>query len=155
MSREKFATEERRPKDPLFGNRIRQRRRGLGLTQAGLADKVGVVVSAINSYEAGRLPGDPRIAVRLAKELGVDLERLLMGVGYEEPKEAPRRAAERVRGYKAKRQGPESETIRTMIEEILASGNPKLIKALRQNLQALQLAFEARPPEVDQAKEGA
>lgn len=48
----------------------------LGLTQAALAEKIGVVQSAVAQYEAGKIVIQPDRAKRLievARELGVEL----------------------------------------------------------------------------------
>ena len=56
---------------------IRQRRQELGLTQEGLADRLGVSAPAVNKWERGLNYPDITLLPTLARTLGVDLNTLL------------------------------------------------------------------------------
>lgn len=56
---------------------IRTRRQTLGLTQEGLADKLGVSAPAVNKWERGLNYPDITLLPALARTLGVDLNTLL------------------------------------------------------------------------------
>ena len=68
-----------------LGRMVRSQRERLHLTQAELADQVGVSRSAISELEAGRI-AQPRATVfaRLAKSLGLPAAALLAAAGYPE-----------------------------------------------------------------------
>jgi transcriptional regulator with XRE-family HTH domain len=66
-----------------FGQRLKAFRLAAGLTKAELGKRARVFATAVGSYEAGRqYPRDAR-RERLAKALGVTVERL--GVGSDRP----------------------------------------------------------------------
>lgn len=70
-----------------FGARLKKRRENLGISQVGLAKKIGSNKSTIQNYEAGSSPkGD--FLVLIAKELKCTTGWLLMGEGPE-PEPAP------------------------------------------------------------------
>ncbi len=56
---------------------IRTRRQALGLTQKGLADRLGVFASAVNKWENALNYPDITLLPALARTLGVDLNTLL------------------------------------------------------------------------------
>ena len=56
---------------------IRQRRQELGLTQEGLAERLGVSAPAVNKWERGLNYPDITLLPTLARTLGVDLNTLL------------------------------------------------------------------------------
>ena len=66
-----------------IGERIKQKRKELGLTQAELGEKLDVTDRAVSKWEQGE--GDPNLSLipNLAKVLGVSLDYLLLG--REEP----------------------------------------------------------------------
>ncbi|MBI3522071.1 MAG: helix-turn-helix transcriptional regulator [Chloroflexi bacterium] len=68
---------------PSLGRLVRSNRERLHLTQAQLAERVGVSRSAISELEAGRIE-QPRATVfaRLGKTLGVPAVVLLAAAGY-------------------------------------------------------------------------
>ena len=68
-----------------LGRIVRSQRERLHLTQAELAEQVGVSRSAISELEAGRI-SQPRATVfaRLAKSLGLPAAALLAAAGYPE-----------------------------------------------------------------------
>jgi transcriptional regulator with XRE-family HTH domain len=70
---------------PALGRIVRSQRERLHLTQAELAEQVGVSRSAISELEAGRI-SQPRATVfaRLAKSLGLPAAALLAAAGYPE-----------------------------------------------------------------------
>lgn len=64
----------------MVGKRIMERRKKLGLTQAELADKVGISRNSMSRIECGDgLNMTAYTAVRIAKVLGMTLDFLLCG----------------------------------------------------------------------------
>jgi transcriptional regulator with XRE-family HTH domain len=63
-----------------FGHHLQALREKAGLSRSGLAQKVGVPVSTLRNWEAGR--GFPPLAalVKLARVLGVPVGRFAEGV---------------------------------------------------------------------------
>jgi transcriptional regulator with XRE-family HTH domain len=65
-----------------FGERVRERRRARALTQVQLAKHLGVTVSTVRRYEAGRqTPSSFRVLLALRQALGAPLDYLLCGAG--------------------------------------------------------------------------
>lgn len=62
--------------DPRLGNDLKAARTRLGLTQADLADRVGVTRKTINTVENGVFVPSTVLALRLAKALGEPVETL-------------------------------------------------------------------------------
>ncbi len=56
-----------------FGKELRKRRKGLGYTQAFLADFTGYSVSFISDLENGKSTAELGKAIKLANTLGLDL----------------------------------------------------------------------------------
>jgi putative transcriptional regulator len=78
-------------------NRIKDRRTALGLTQADLADRVGVTRKTINTVENAIFVPSTILALRIARALGSSVDDVfslapndptLMPVGDEEGKQA-------------------------------------------------------------------
>jgi putative transcriptional regulator len=59
-----------------LANRIKDRRTGLGLTQAELAEKVGVTRKTVNTVENGVFVPSTILALKLAQALNVSVEEL-------------------------------------------------------------------------------
>lgn len=64
----------------LFGSRLAERRKKLGLTQKGLASACGVSVTSVQNYENGQIPGG-EVLLRLSSALNCSMEWLLTGEG--------------------------------------------------------------------------
>lgn len=62
--------------DPGLENRLREHRARLNLTQAELAEKVGVSRKTINTVENGVFTPSATLALRLARALGVAVEKV-------------------------------------------------------------------------------
>ncbi|HRD27477.1 MAG TPA: helix-turn-helix transcriptional regulator [Caulobacter sp.] len=62
--------------DPRLANGLKAARTRLGLTQADLADRVGVTRKTINTVENGVFVPSTVLALRLAKALGEPVEAL-------------------------------------------------------------------------------
>ena len=62
--------------DPKLGNGLKAARTALGLTQADLAERVGVSRKTINTVENGVFTPSTVLALRLAKALGESVEAL-------------------------------------------------------------------------------
>ena len=60
----------------LIGPRVRERRRALGFTQAGLAARVGISASYLNLIEANKRGIGGALLQRIASELGLELGAL-------------------------------------------------------------------------------
>jgi putative transcriptional regulator len=59
-----------------LANRLKDRRTELGLTQAQLAEQVGVTRKTVNTVENGVFTPSATLAIRLAQALGVSVEQL-------------------------------------------------------------------------------
>ena len=59
-----------------LANRIKERRNELGLTQAELAEKVGVTRKTGNTVENGVFTPSATLAIKLAAALGLSVEQL-------------------------------------------------------------------------------
>jgi transcriptional regulator with XRE-family HTH domain len=73
-----------------FGQTLARLREEAGLTQMQLAQQAGVSVDTLRHWEQGRHL--PRVddAYRLARALGVGVEKLILGTDLEEEAEQPR-----------------------------------------------------------------
>lgn len=62
-----------------IGDRIKQKRKELGFTQAELGEKLNITDRAVSKWEQGE--GDPNLSIipDIAKALGVSLDYLLLG----------------------------------------------------------------------------
>lgn len=71
-----------RSKDPikLFGERVRQRRLQLGISQEALAEKTGFHRTYIGTIERGERNPALRNVIRLAEALSVDAGSLTQGL---------------------------------------------------------------------------
>jgi putative transcriptional regulator len=59
-----------------LSNRIKERRSELGLTQAELAERVGVTRKTVNTVENGIFTPSTILALKLAEALGLTVEQL-------------------------------------------------------------------------------
>jgi putative transcriptional regulator len=59
-----------------LANRIKERRSELGLTQAELAQEVGVTRKTVNTVENGVFTPSATLAIKLAKALNLQVEEL-------------------------------------------------------------------------------
>src|SRR5262245_29578040 len=80
MSSSRYPLGYRSPEHPGLGQRIRQLRTGLGLTQSQFAQRLGVIQVSVARYEAGRLPRADLLA-KIAGLGNVTVEWLLHGPG--------------------------------------------------------------------------
>ncbi len=64
------------PDHPELGNALRELRGEAGLTQAQLAEAIGVSRKTINTVENGVFVPSSILALRLAQALGVPVERV-------------------------------------------------------------------------------
>lgn len=71
-----------RKTDPCaqFGEAVRQRRKQLGLSQEGLADKANLHRTYIGAVERGERNASLRIIVRIAQALGMPVSELVRQV---------------------------------------------------------------------------
>lgn len=66
----------------MFEKKLRQLRLERGITQAGLAEKIGVSPSTVGMYEQGRRRPDVKTVAEIASVLGCSTDELL---GIERP----------------------------------------------------------------------
>ena len=59
-----------------LANRLKERRAELGLTQAELAERVGVTRKTVNTVENGVFIPSTDLALRLARALGTSVESI-------------------------------------------------------------------------------
>jgi putative transcriptional regulator len=59
-----------------LANRLKERRSELGLTQAELAERVGVTRKTVNTVENGVFTPSAMLAIKLSKALGLSVEEL-------------------------------------------------------------------------------
>lgn len=59
-----------------LANRLKEKRARLGLTQAELAEKVGVTRKTVNTVENGVFTPSATLAIKLALALNVSVEQL-------------------------------------------------------------------------------
>ena len=59
-----------------LANRLKDRRGELGLTQAELAEKVGVTRKTVNTVENGIFTPSATLAIKLARALDLSVEQL-------------------------------------------------------------------------------
>ena len=59
-----------------LANRLKDRRSELGLTQAELAEHVGVTRKTVNTVENGVFTPSTTLAIKLSKALGLSVEQL-------------------------------------------------------------------------------
>ena len=72
-----------------MGKRIRTRRKQRGMTQAALAESIGISTSFIGHIERGTRITSLETLVRLAQVLEVSLDALVLGTDYEAPSAPP------------------------------------------------------------------
>lgn len=75
--------------DARLGIRVRQLRRLRGLSQADVAQVLGVTYQQVQKYETGKTRLPARMLPMLARMLGVDTELLLAGVQDQDAAPAP------------------------------------------------------------------
>lgn len=79
----------------LLGRRIRRRRQYLDLSQEALAERAGIHRTQITHFEHGERMPLTSTLVKLAAALGVSVDQLLVGAGWEVPgRSGPGDAAE-------------------------------------------------------------
>jgi putative transcriptional regulator len=59
-----------------LANRLKERRGELGLTQAELAERVGVTRKTVNTVENGVFTPSTTLAIKLSQALGITVEQL-------------------------------------------------------------------------------
>ena len=59
-----------------LANRLKEKRGEIGLTQAELAEKVGVTRKTVNTVENGIFTPSATLAIKLARALGLSVEEL-------------------------------------------------------------------------------
>ena len=72
-----------RPDQETIGQRLARLRRERGITQAEIAEKLGIVQPMVSDYERGQLRLHGQLIVELSRLLGVSADEIL---GLEKPK---------------------------------------------------------------------
>jgi transcriptional regulator with XRE-family HTH domain len=65
------------PDSEPFGRRLARLRKERGLTQVGIAERVGVVQTIVSDYERGKLRLNAEMVVRFAEALEITTDELL------------------------------------------------------------------------------
>jgi XRE family transcriptional regulator, fatty acid utilization regulator len=68
---------ESEPRGNQDGDKIRQLRKDAGLTVTELAERIGVVPGTLSNIELGNKPAGLGLLIRIAKELGKQLDTLV------------------------------------------------------------------------------
>lgn len=72
----------KRPQPSEFGQRLRELREAIAVSQQQLSMSAGLSASAVNQFESGRIAAPSAfVALRLADVLGTTVEYLLLGKG--------------------------------------------------------------------------
>jgi DNA-binding XRE family transcriptional regulator len=91
---------------PTFGERLQQLREKAGLTQARLAEASGVYVWTIRNYEQGRREPKWKVAIVLARAIGVTVEACADCFEQPSPKRDRGRNAVKPKRGRLRGQGP-------------------------------------------------
>ncbi len=75
-----FSVKKTERRDIMLGARIAKLRQSAGMSQAELAKRINVSVSAVGMYEQGRREPAGDVLIALARELGVTTDYLLTGI---------------------------------------------------------------------------
>ena len=70
--------------EQLFGEAVRRKRLGLGMSQEDFADKAGIHRTYVSSIELGKVQVSIRIATQLAGALGVPLSEIWRDIDREQ-----------------------------------------------------------------------
>jgi transcriptional regulator with XRE-family HTH domain len=81
-----------------FGKTLQDLRQAAGLSQTQLAAQSGTSIDTLRNWEQGRNLPSIEAAAKLAKALGVTLDRLAVGLGDEESSPEPTPKKPRGRG---------------------------------------------------------
>lgn len=73
---------------PLFRSTVRDARAGAGLTQLGLAERLGVKQPAVSAWESGKAYPTAGVLLGLAELLELDVKMLLEQIVAEQDAEA-------------------------------------------------------------------
>lgn len=74
---------QRGPHPTPLGARLRNARIDNDLTQAELGERVGISHAMVSGIETGKDRPSPKVAVRLARHLGLDVAEVLALAGYD------------------------------------------------------------------------
>jgi len=88
------------PLDAALGERIRSRRRDLGLSQSALAGKLGITFQQVQKYENGANRVSASMLIKLSEALGMPVAELLqVGQPGEPPGDREQQAAQLLAAY--------------------------------------------------------
>ncbi len=101
-----------------LGNRIRDRRREIRLSQEKVAEKAGVSTNTISRIEGGQSAMSIEIFIKLVEILDMDANRLLGIVALPEEDRQCQEVLRRIRQLKQRDQAVVMKTVKTLIEEL-------------------------------------
>jgi transcriptional regulator with XRE-family HTH domain len=78
-----------------FGTMLKAMREKVGLSQAALAERVGVSVRNIQNWEQGHRTPRAQVLLTLARAVGVPVEQLLSAIGRGNPSPGPAKRGRR------------------------------------------------------------
>jgi transcriptional regulator with XRE-family HTH domain len=136
------------------GERIKQIRENKGLTQDELGASIGYSQGYISEIERDVKEPSRRFLKRFRDYTGDSIDEILYGTTEEKGSEFSGVGESPKSEYYPERRRPENAPRRRLIDKILKildSGNEKVVKALRSNVDAFLLAIEPRKSEI---KEG-
>src|ERR1700759_5558379 len=101
-----MAAESRNPRhgalDAALGDRIRRRRRELGLSQSALGARLGITFQQVQKYENGANRGSATMLVKLSEALALSVAALLADITPAAPKPDGRDQADQLAAAFAK-----------------------------------------------------
>lgn len=104
-----------------LGNRIRDRRKEIRLSQEKVAEKAGVSTNTISRIEGGQSAMSIEIFIKLVEILDMDANRLLGIVALPEEDRQCQEVLRRIRQLKQGDQAVVMKTVKTLIEELRRS----------------------------------
>jgi transcriptional regulator with XRE-family HTH domain len=120
-----MAAESRTPRsgalDAALGDRIRRRRRELGLSQSALGGKLGITFQQVQKYENGANRVSATMLIKLSDALGLSVSELLAEIDPGTTKPEARDQSAQLTAAFARIASPEMRAAVLMLVEGLAS----------------------------------
>jgi len=142
---DKHTAKEKYMDNNTIGTRIAELRRGLTLTQAELADKLGVTHQAVSQWERGDTCPDIMMLPLIADSLGVNIDSLF---GREKAAVSPESQSEAVLG-----ELPDDDTIRAVvcIGRSVAKAEELDRRGVRRHIDKLTFVYKGAARDVSSA----
>lgn len=106
------------PIDVAFGTAVRNARRSAGVSQSGLAEKLGVTFQQVQKYERGANRVSISTAVRIAEALRTSVSALLPRDNAPPPKPPCARAL-RLQGLASRLPGHQQDALEAFLEGVI------------------------------------